>query len=917
MLSQGIEEENSMAWKQKFQQIVERLVQGGALFSSSACVAIALVEAATTLPVETLIPFLSGIGGNLIASILDRAAQGQQISEDELLRLLDTPSELEAVRQLLERHGTLLQDLLDELLTAAREIHAFRAESQSTHGQMLRDLAEILHHVKPPAMPTIEERQRILQTYAHQVLKSAHYQRITAGGVTAEASRFEDSIREPLLEDVFVEPYLIGAASLRQSREEYARLFTLTQDDEAESLVRNQARHRLLTLQNETWEQVSKSDSSVPAMKALEEEHVAVILGDPGSGKSTLLRWLLRKGAETLAQGEECPIPLFVAIGDYAQGGRDLHAGFMPLETWLRHRAESEHTGLGELVTHALSREGSGILLLLDGLDEVPQQLRRTIVPYIQDFISAHTATGKPTRVVITSRFFGYETAPVTAPAVQFVLAPFTDWQIEYFAEKWYSWLEQHLHGEQESNQAARVNAERFVRAVSAKPQIIALARNPLLLTMIAVVLRQGKRLPERRVELYDLALRQLMTQWEFQRRTARNETSAEFDVDYGEACEIWAPIARWMHEVGTGAVYEEDLKQRLAKRLKEMEREEKAKDWLSVRGDKCCLLQERGERLFGFLHQTFQEYLAAMDIWNGQFIEELDRYIEDPRWHEVLHLACGFFGVIRRPRQKDVVTALLRRILEYGSPYEALLHKDLFLAVSCMTDDVRPGKEVEKTIIRALLKVAASNEIESQRLKALELLIANKRVGLDNVQLEDLEPELTQDQNPHIRSLYMQWLASQPGSAPDAILTQIGKGKDYGDRAIAFSLCWQRHPSLASFKQAIEAHHQAFEPQREHVLTEGEDFTINENWAHIVERILDQSPSLLLEAVEKPESGNRSLSDGAQGVIFLSTHTEEGDTDEHHAILSNGFDGGAMDRVTAVASPWQMARGRSGATAV
>src|SRR5215471_7636447 len=63
-------------------------------------------------------------------------------------------------------------------------------------------------------------------------------------------------------------------------------------------------------------------------------------------------------------------------------------------------------------------------------------------------------------------------------------------------------------------------------------------------------------------------------------------------------------------------------------------------------------------------------------------------------------------------------------------------------------------------------------------------------------------------------------------------------------------------------------------------------------------------------EAVEKPAKGERGLSKGAQCATFLPTHRNlvGGDHNEHYAILSNGFDRGAMDLALGAAPSAEMA---------
>src|SRR5262249_11145125 len=72
-------------------------------------------------------------------------------------------------------------------------------------------------------------------------------------------------------------------------------------------------------------------------------------------------------------------------------------------------------------------------------------------------------------------------------------------------------------------------------------------------------------------------------------------------------------------------------------------------------------------------------------------------------------------------------------------------------------------------------------------------------------------------------------------------------------------------------------------------------------------------------EAVEKPEKEEPGLRNSAHCVTFLPTHpnTVGGDHNEHHAILSNGFDRGAMDTAPGPAPGPEMATRWAGTSAV
>lgn len=780
------------------------IVQGGATTGVYGTILLTLMNLhdPSLLAGSGLMPFLTSVGGNLMASILERVSRGEKVPDAELKQVLQIPEEVEALRTAVQTQGDLLRPLLSglpvEIAALLEELSGLRKESATADKQVIDSLAAILDTLSPP--PVSEEQQhRILTAYAESLLQS-RYARMSSGGILAPDSRVENQIREPLLKDTFVEPYLTGAELVSASRVQVARLFEQFHDPEAHRSDRERARQQLLTMQATAFEQARRGGDALMASAVLKGKKAVVILGDPGSGKSTLLRWMLAGFATKLKEDPSTnPIPVYASVGDYAHAWRQDHAQGhkLSLETYIIRRLESEYNGLGALAASAITPSGRGLLLFLDGLDEVPRETRRAVVPFIQDFVEAHCrANTDNVRVALSSRFFGYEEAPLREPVEQVMVLPFDDGQIRTFAGRWYSWLEARLHGEYAALSMAQADALSFERAVFAKPEITALARNPLLLTMIAVLVRQGKQLPERRVELYDLTLRQLMTQWELERMAARGDTQPVEQVDYIEACEIWAPIARWMHEVGTGAVHEDDLKKQLRDRLAKLGRDDKADDWLALRGDKCCLLQERGPHLFGFLHPTFEEFLAARDVWHEEgFTPDLPRYIEDPRWHEVIRLACGYLGVLTVPRKSDKVTDMIRRVLDHGSPYESLLHRDLLLAASCIADDVKPSKDIQQEIGARLVEIVTSQSMPESRKDAMEVLIACTRIQLPPSLCAEVVSFVDKEDYAPLQLGLVRWLARR--GDPDSLshLRTMGDGSSDAGLLAAAEL-WRKEGS-------------------------------------------------------------------------------------------------------------------------
>ena len=91
-----------------------------------------------------------------------------------------------------------------------------------------------------------------------------------------------------------------------------------------------------------------------------------------------------------------------------------------------------------------------------------------------------------------------------------------------------------------------------------------------------------------------------------------------------------------------------------------------------------CCrtpdeyagLLLERGPGEYGFIHLTFQEYLAAVAIAQlGQrdvepIVQMLAEHVDDATWREVSLLTVGYLGIIqqRDDAAGEVLVQLMRR---------------------------------------------------------------------------------------------------------------------------------------------------------------------------------------------------------------------------------------------------------------
>ena len=442
-----------------------------------------------------------------------------------------------------------------------------------------------------------------------------------------------------------------------------------------------------------------------PVLDVLPECDGLIVLGDPGAGKTTFLKYLALKLARgdsgELDLGER--LPILVPLSAY---GAALSEGDVRLDDFIGgyfHEMGAD-LPIADLLAEAL-QQGTA-LVLLDGLDEVKETAQRhLVVERVGDFYAFHRAAGN--KFVLSSRIIGYrEVRPNIEGLAECTLVDFEDEEIEAFVGKWTAALEKQALG---PSDVAVADAERerkgLLEAVRGNPGVRRLAANPLLLTILALMKRQGVVLPERRVELYDHYVRTLLSSWNRARGLGRPPAR---DLDVVQTVRILAPLALWMHEVnpGLGLVKREALRRRLATVYEERGEDNPqaaARQFLSDVRDHAGLLLERGPGEYGFIHLTFEEYLAAVAVaLQGPtevtpIVEQLSRYVGDAAWREVARLAVCYLGIIQQ--REEAAGAVVEGLLERapGAPGEAAVLAGEAVLDACPAGV--PARSRERTI--------------------------------------------------------------------------------------------------------------------------------------------------------------------------------------------------------------------------
>lgn len=412
----------------------------------------------------------------------------------------------------------------------------------------------------------------------------------------------------------------------------------------------------------------------VQVLEAMAAERILVLLGPPGSGKSTLVTYV----ALSLAQAS---LDVTGALDRLGAGWK--YGPLLPVRVILRRFAAeiAANQSLGragdlwEFIGKEAAKEGRspqsgaclrkiaaevGAFFLFDGLDEAPEaSVRKCVIDAVAEFVAS---AGPKCRYLVTSRPYAWEensrarkighglqSANAWVCGDGYRLGEFEPEQIKLFIERWYpaiqaaGWMGQ--TGADEKKQSLLQAVER--------PDLRPLARNPLLLTLMATLHSNRARLPDDRADLYNEVVELLLQRWNESSGADRGllDALAVPGLKLADLREVVQSLAFDAHSTSAGKagmadIAETHLVASLRPLLKNSaDKAELALDYIEKRAGLLLGQGERGLlRQYTFPHRTFQEYLAACHLAGlDDFSEKAaDLAHSNPaHWREVLVLAA------------------------------------------------------------------------------------------------------------------------------------------------------------------------------------------------------------------------------------------------------------------------------------
>jgi NACHT domain len=399
-----------------------------------------------------------------------------------------------------------------------------------------------------------------------------------------------------------------------------------------------------------------KNCQKLDGLSVANQKQFLMVLGSPGAGKSTFLRKMGIEALKGKLSGfEHESIPILLEL-----------KGFSSEQTNIEQAIIEEFRICGfpmpEDFTTKLLEKGK-LLILLDGLDEIPAKYLNKTIDRIQNFVDRYDKN----RFIVSCRMAAYRHNFRRFTDV--AMAEFDYQQIKQFIENWF-----------QSETDKKIGTAQKCWELLQKPENAAakeLAHTPLLLTLLCLVYDRSQSFPANRSVLYRKALRVLLEEWAAEKRILQDEIYQGLRTDLEEI--LLTEIAYTGFEYDRLFFTQQEVVSQIKTFMADNLNAPKHLDGEAILNAIALqqgILVERAEDIFSFSHLTLQEFLTAQYITDHyQMFKLITEHLTEKRWQEVFLLVAGlmrggadeFLLIMEKEAKKSINTPKLQALIKWA----------------------------------------------------------------------------------------------------------------------------------------------------------------------------------------------------------------------------------------------------------
>ncbi|MGW7078591.1 NACHT domain-containing protein [Streptomyces sp. NPDC054866] len=454
-------------------------------------------------------------------------------------------------------------------------------------------------------------------------------------------------------------------------------------------------------------DQVAESASTpCPADQALADHDRVLLRGEAGSGKTTLIQWLAVSAAGHTVDDARMTylhdrIPYVLPLRSLTRHGERLPAPADFLSAVGSPLAGTQPKGWESRVLTA-----GRALILVDGIDEIPESERTRTRGWLSDLIDAYPGN----RWLVTSRPSAVrEDWLAEQNFTELTLSPMSRSEVTAFIHRWH---EAARTGAPEEDAALAAYETQLLDAVGARPDLGRLATNPLMCGLICALHRDRRGfLPLGRKDLYSAALSMLLIRRDRERDMHVPELREEPQL------QLLQRLAYWLIRNGRTVMDRSRAESIIADALPavpELAALGGAKEVYAHFLHRSGLLREPGPGTVDFIHRTFQDFLGARAAVDEGDFGLLAQHATGDQWEDVIRMAVAQ----ARPRER---AEILRELLRHGDARGDDVpgrNRSHLLAAACLEHAAELAPEVRQEVERRMYALVPPASTE----RALEL---------------------------------------------------------------------------------------------------------------------------------------------------------------------------------------------------